>query len=225
MDERDGLDGFENRVREIETALGGADAIAANFNREMTKLQTTMSQTNQGVQSLEKGLSRGLKQAIDGLVFGGDSISDALKGIGQSVLNSAYSSAITPLTKQLGEGLSSSISSGLGSLIGGLLPFEKGGAFSQGQVMPFANGGVVSSPTYFPMRGGNTGLMGEAGPEAIMPLSRDANGKLGVRAEGGGKSVNITMNISTPDVEGFRRSRSQLAAQVSRSLGRGQRNQ
>lgn len=72
------------------------------------------------------------------------------------------------------------------------------------------------------MRGG-MGLMGEAGPEAIMPLSRGADGKLGVRAESG-RAVNIVMKISTPDVEGFARSQSQIAAQVGRALGRGQRN-
>lgn len=87
--------------------------------------------------------------------------------------------------------------------------------------MPFANGGVVSGPTTFPMRGG-TGLMGEAGPEAIMPLSRGADGKLGVRMQGQ-SATTVVMNISTPDVEGFRRSQSQIAAQMGRALGRGQR--
>jgi len=52
------------------------------------------------------------------------------------------------------------------------------------QIRPFANGGVVGGPTTFPMAGGKTGLMGEAGPEAIMPLKRGANGKLGVQMEG-----------------------------------------
>ena len=88
--------------------------------------------------------------------------------------------------------------------------------------MPFAKGGVVTSPTVFPMRGG-TGLMGEAGPEAIMPLARGPDGQLGVRA-GSGRAVNVTMQVVTPDVAGFQRSQGQIVAQVSRALARGQRN-
>jgi phage-related minor tail protein len=77
--------------------------------------------------------------------------------------------------------------------------FADGGAFSGGsQIQAYADGGVVGSPTYFGMSGGKTGLMGEAGPEAIMPLSRGANGKLGVQAEGvGGVTINQNINIST----------------------------
>ena len=73
----------------------------------------------------------------------------------------------------------------------------KGNIFSGGNVIPFANGGVVSSPTLFPMAGGNTGLMGEAGNEAVMPLSRDSSGKLGVKTIGkstAGNQINITVN-------------------------------
>ena len=88
--------------------------------------------------------------------------------------------------------------------------------------MPFANGGIVSQATAFPMRGG-VGVMGEAGPEAIMPLARGADGKLGVRG-GGGQPVQVVMNIQTYDVEGFRRSQGQIAAQMSRAITRGQRN-
>ena len=60
-------------------------------------------------------------------------------------------------------------------------------------------------------------------PEAIMPLTRSADGRLGVQAQGGG-TVNVTMNITTPDVQGFQRSQSQIAAQMSRMMSRGQRN-
>lgn len=78
----------------------------------------------------------------------------------------------------------------------------KGGAWSSG-VQMFANGGaftnsVVSKPTAFGMSGGQTGLMGEAGPEAIMPLTRTAGGKLGVMSVGGGgggTQINVEVHI------------------------------
>jgi phage-related minor tail protein len=75
----------------------------------------------------------------------------------------------------------------------------------------------------FPLRGG-TGVMGEAGPEAIMPLSRGSDGKLGVRMGGGG-SGSVTVNISTPDAQSFRQSQSQVAAMIARAVERGGRNQ
>lgn len=78
------------------------------------------------------------------------------------------------------------------------LPFADGGAFSGGsQIQAYADGGIVGSPTTFPMAGGKTGLMGEAGPEAIMPLKRGANGKLGVQMEGGGEgNMTVVQNFN-----------------------------
>ena len=73
---------------------------------------------------------------------------------------------------------------GTGSL-GLPMPFAKGGVFNAGRVTAFAKGGVVAGATAFAMQGG-MGIMGEAGPEAIMPLKRGANGSLGVQAMGGG---------------------------------------
>jgi phage-related minor tail protein len=73
-----------------------------------------------------------------------------------------------------------------------------GGAF-QGGTQFFADGGVVNTPTSFGMANGGTGVMGEAGPEAIMPLTRGADGKLGVRSQGGGGQAaanNNTYNLS-----------------------------
>ena len=65
--------------------------------------------------------------------------------------------------------------------------------------------------------------MGEAGPEAIMPLARGPDGKLGVRS-GAGAAPTVIMNITTPDVQGFERSQSQIAARMGRALSLGQRN-
>ncbi len=74
------------------------------------------------------------------------------------------------------------------------LPFADGGVVSGGeQVKKYAYGGIVNRPTVFPMKNG-MGLMGEAGAEAIMPLKRGSNGKLGVQASGGGVG-NIVVNV------------------------------
>lgn len=83
---------------------------------------------------------------------------------------------------------------GAGAGSAGTVASARGNAFSGGQVQAFANGGVFASPVTFPMSGGRTGLMAEAGPEAIMPLDRDASGRLGVRAQGGG-GVNIDFQL------------------------------
>ncbi|MCA0044705.1 phage tail tape measure protein [Celeribacter litoreus] len=216
----DGFDTLEDKVAQMESSISGAEAMASMFNQEMTRLQATVAETRREVSALEGGISRGLKRAIDGLVFDGDTLAAALEGLGESMLNAAYNAALNPVTSHVG----SVMGAGLEGVIQSLMPFEKGGAFTQGRVTPFANGGVVTNPTYFPMRGG-TGLMGEAGAEAIMPLARGADGKLGVRSAGGARSVSVTMNVSTPDVKGFQRSQSQLAAQLNRALSLGARNQ
>jgi phage-related minor tail protein len=114
------------------------------------------------------------------------------------------------------------LTGGLTRLISGILPFEKGGVFSGGHVTPFAKGGIVGNPTHFPMSGG-VGLLGEAGPEAIVPLARGSDGSLGIRG-GGGRTVTVNMTVSTPDVAGFKRSSSQIAAGIQRAIARGQRN-
>jgi hypothetical protein len=82
-----------------------------------------------------------------------------------------------------------SISGGLGFLLGS----AKGNVFQGGNVIPFARGGIVDRPTIFPMARG-VGLMGEAGAEAIMPLTR-IGGDLGVKSTGGGVEVNIINNV------------------------------
>ena len=213
------IEEFDEQVEALEVSLGGAVAVAAAFDRELRGMRETIGVTSREVKVLSSGISRGLRRAFDGLIFDGLKLSDALRTVAQSMVDAAYSAAIRPVIGHFG-GI---IASGVESVIQGILPFEKGAAFTQGRVMPFARGGVVSGPVNFAMRGG-AGLMGEAGPEAIMPLARGTDGRLGVRNAGGGQPVNIVMNISTPDAESFRRSQSQIAAQMGRALARGQRN-
>ena len=88
------------------------------------------------------------------------------------------------------------------NFISGLFENADGNAFVDGKVQKYAYGGVVNRPTLFPMANG-MGLMGEAGAEAILPLRRGSNGKLGVQASGGGFG-NIVVNVdaSGSNVEG-----------------------
>jgi hypothetical protein len=82
------------------------------------------------------------------------------------------------------------------AIVAAISAFANGGAFSGGTQF-FADGGVVSSPTGFAMAGGKMGVMGEAGPEAIMPLKRGSDGKLGV-AMNAGASTSNSVTVNTP---------------------------
>ncbi len=124
-------------------------------------------------------------------------------------------------------GLFGGLVKGIGSLFGSLLgggatALAKGGVLSRGMVMPFAQGGVVGAPTYFPL-GRGLGLMGERGAEAVMPLARGPDGRLGVRSGGGGRPTSVTVNVTTPDADSFRRSEAQVSAALARAVARGQR--
>lgn len=217
-DYRDEIEGLEENTDGLRQTLDSTSVMVTSFDSELRRMRESLSATGKDVATLEKGLSRGLRKAFDGLVFDGLNLSGALEAVGTSMMNATYNAAIKPVTDHFG-GL---LTSGVGGLVQGILPFADGAPFSQGRVMPFASGGIVSSATPFGMRGG-MGVMGEAGPEAIMPLARGPDGKLGVRG-GGGSSANVVMNITTPDVQGFARSQNQIAAQMSRALGRANRN-
>lgn len=205
----------------LEESMSGTQAVASAFSDELSHMRASISDTGKQVKEFSSGISRGLRNAFDSMIFDGMKMEDAFKNMARSMSASAYNSAMTPVTNQFG----TLAGAGVSAIMGGILPNATGNSFSQGRVMPFAKGGVVSAPTMFPMRGA-TGLMGEAGPEAIMPLTRGPDGSLGVRTHGGGGGgpVNVVMNISTPDADSFRRSQGQVAAQMSRALGRGSRN-
>ena len=213
MDEHEQLGGsIDTLESSAEIAARSVAALSQEVARNGVESQRAAEKYGVSTASISGQLSR----AFDGLIHGGGRLSDVLTGLAMSISETTFRASIEPIADHIGGGIA--------GFINGILGFRDGGAFSQGKVMPFARGGVVSSPVTFPMRGG-TGLMGEAGPEAIMPLARGADGALGVRAAGGGgRPVNVVMNIQTQDVEGFRRSQSQIAAQMSRALARGQRN-
>ncbi len=124
---------------------------------------------------------------------------NALDDIAKEALKMAANAAIKMIIGAMFGGGDLS-GTGLGTVNTTGVPYAKGGAFSGGREVAFANGGVVTGPTNFPMRGGTTGLMGEAGPEAIMPLTRASNGRLGVAVTGGSAPASVVQINITGDI-------------------------
>lgn len=215
-------DPFAGEVGQETGALGGALAemqgLAAGFSAELGGAAKAMREMDGEARRLSRSLSSSLRSAFDKAVFGGEKLTDVFRDLAASVGGKVLDAALKPVTGALASGFDGLIG-GLTGAIGQAVGFRDGAAFSAGRVRAFANGGVVGGPTLFPMRGG-TGLMGEAGPEAIMPLERGPDGRLGVAARGGGAAP-IVVNIQTPDIEGFRASRGQVAAQLARAVRRG----
>lgn len=161
--------------------------------------------------------SRAMTSAFTASVVGGRQLDDVLKSLTLRLSDMAVRLAFKPLEKSIAGGISTLLSglTGTGTSAGVSL------AAASGAVKPFASGGVIGTPTYFPLMQGGVGLAGEAGPEAIMPLARGPDGKLGVASRGGGNTV--TIQIATPDLDSFRRSESYITGQIARAVSRGQR--
>jgi phage-related minor tail protein len=177
-----------------ETKIGAAEL--RRDLEDLTKLGETFGRT--------------MSSAFVSAAVDGRKLSSVLRSLMLSLSRQALTAALQPI-QQL-----------LGGLIGNIVSNAKGNAISSGKIVPFASGGIVNSPTLFPLTSG-VGLMGERGAEAIMPLARGSDGQLGVRG-GSAQPVNVTMNISTPDAESFKRSQSQISAAMLRAIERGGRN-
>lgn len=181
--------------------------VTVRINADTTQFAAALN--NLG--NLSNRFGEQLTGALKGAVVSGRSLEDVLRRLALNLAGSALQQGLAPLRN-----LAGAMFSNLFGALGRLVPFERGG------IVPFAKGGVVSSPTYFPMNGA-TGLMGEAGPEAIIPLQRGADGRLGVASSDSGRNVSIVFNVSTPDAASFRKSEAQLAGMLVRAVSRGTR--
>ena len=171
---------------------------------DTSALERSLRQMELDADRFASTLTQGLKSAV----ISGNSLEDVLRSIGRQMASNALSIGLKPFEKLLG--------GAIGSIFGGLMPFAKGGT-------PGLGSGIVSSPTVFGM-GSQLGVMGEAGAEAILPLRRDASGRLGVGGAGGGGPVTVNVSIATPDAGSFRKSEGQIAAMLARTVSRGTRN-
>jgi phage-related minor tail protein len=163
---------------------------------------------------LARGLGSALSRAFGDAIIRGKDFGDVMRGLALRISSLAINAAFKPIEQSLAgmfQGMFANTMQGN----------SFGGAFSM-PTTPFASGGIVSTPTYFPL-GPSLGVAGERGAEAILPLARGADGKLGVRA-GEGKPASITVHVSTPDSASFRRSEAYVASAIARAVSRGERN-
>lgn len=181
---------------------------------------TSATKVLDDLESRSKSFGSALTSALKSASTGGSDLESTLKSLGTQLSNISLSSGLQPLQSALSS-LASSATSSLSSGISSLFAFEKGGV--PGSITPFANGGIVSSPTYFGMNGGNTGLMGEAGSEAILPLKRGSDGSLGVATQGG-SGTQVNFNVTAQDAGSFKKSQGQISAMLARTVRSGQRS-
>jgi tape measure domain-containing protein len=187
-----------NTIRDVkDPALAATLAKQIRANAEAKKELTLAENLKQIYTDLGMTIKDGVIGAIQGAIDGtkslGEAAADILRNIANKILDIAVNMALFGAMSGTGTG---------GGLLGGLFKGAKGGVFAQNGIQPFARGGIVNKPTIFPFANG-TGLMGEAGPEAIMPLRRGRDGNLGVMSSGGG-TTNVVVNVdaSGSKVEG-----------------------
>lgn len=165
--------------------------------------------------SVGRQFSSALISAFEGVAIKGKGLGDVLRSLTLRLSEVVLKAAFRPLEQSFGNLVTGLLSGGLG--------FAKGGVVSRSMPVPFASGGVIQSPIAFPLRAGGVGVAGERGAEAIMPLARGPDGRLGVVARSGG-GVNVTFNVTAADADSFRRSETQVAAMLARAVTYGQRN-
>jgi len=187
---------------------------------ETEKLKNATVENNQLFTDMASATAGAFGSAIDSMIDGTESLgvslrkigADLLKTIAKMLIMQAIAEALGALGGTDGKGVFSFLAKAFGKN-------ANGNAYGANGIIPFAKGGIVNSPTLFPFAKG-VGLMGEAGPEAIMPLQRGADGKLGVLASGGGGNVNVVVNVDAKgsSVEGNDQSANQLGRVISAAV-------
>ena len=187
---RTGAERYEAQVARLNELLRAGAIDQDTYNRKLAQLKTEFESAGAFAAEFGSTIKSGLSSLFDAIIEGGGKAGDVIDNLGKRLLSMAAQRAVFELLAGLSPGIFGK---------GGFVPLvgsAQGNLFEGGRLVPFAAGGVVSGPTLFPMRGA-TGLMGEAGPEAIMPLRR-INGRLGVeaRAGGGGGTVVQVVNVT-----------------------------
>lgn len=181
---------------------GVDDLFSDRFRGELSDVSVELDR----IDDLADGVSRTLSRAFRGAVLDGRDLKNLLNDIGRSFADIALKAAFKPVGNLAA------------NLVGGL--FAATNPVVQG-VTPFAKGGVIAAPSYFPMRNG-VGLAGEAGAEAVLPLARGSDGRLGV-ASAAQAPVTVSVTVNAQDARSFRGAEAEISAMLLRAVKRGQR--
>ena len=207
---------------------------AATFkvNEQMDALNNTVAKTGKTAKKSTSEVNQFAVQAarnIQGIIsntlqngFSGG-IKSVMHEFEQMLRQMAEQAAAADLGKRLFGNMGGTSSSGSSSWgwVGEIANFASnffhanGAVFDANGLQRLALGGITTGPTPF-MSASGPGVMGEAGPEAVMPLARDSSGRLGVR--GGGITINAPITVNTPDAKSFQKAKGQIAADVGATL-------
>jgi len=190
---------LEEELYELRSRYGSEFTSAIEQQTRALLIQQRALQRNKDmIEGLADSISGSIGDAFYDMVTGAKTFEDAFRAMVLNIINELFRVLVV---QQMVAAVKRSLMGPIGGFVGG---FANGAAFQNGRVVPFANGGVVSSPTYFPMAGNQTGLMGEAGAEAIMPLRRGSDGKLGVTANNNSEPVvnQKIINVLDPSIVG-----------------------
>lgn len=208
----------DSRIEELDLKLQQGVLTLKEYNTELNKLNDTFSFSGslslgvsdyvESIGTLSQGIANGisntfktLEESLTSFVMTGKfNFEEFTKAVLEDLTRIILRAAVLGPLAQSMQGLFTTApvkpgtgGGGGGNLYSQPLASAKGNAFENG-VHKFARGGLVSSPTLFGYGGGKTGLMGEAGTEAILPLKRGSDGNLGVRATTSPVVVNIINN-------------------------------
>jgi phage-related minor tail protein len=183
------------------------DTFSVSFEGDTSAIEASFGKA----EAASKSFASSITSAFEGIALRGKSVSDVIGTIALGLSRASLRSSLKPLEGAIAQAVSGIVPS-LGGLLGGGL-----------RAIGFARGGVLAAPALAALSGSRLGVIGEAGPEAVLPLTRGSDGRLGVRAETREAPVSVTFNVQAHDAESFRRSEAQITTMLARAVGRGRR--
>ncbi|MBB76532.1 MAG: phage tail tape measure protein [Planctomycetaceae bacterium] len=217
---------FSRSASDNQIIISGSSAIIEEFGADSEEAAGKIKELEAAVDGLEnarrlraiaEGIGQAFSDAFSDVIFEAESVEDAIEGLVRNTAKLIFDQLVA---QQIASFVARIAGAGFGAGGGFGGGFKHGGVIDRGSVIPFASGGIVDRPTKFPMSGGRTGLMGEAGPEAIVPLPNSRAIPVEMKGGGGTTVINQTVNVETPDAGSFDRSKNQIGRNLRRQLQR-----